>query len=73
MTNWYYATTTRNEDEIKQAVATYGPVGVSVDANYWVFYESGIFSDSRCSKTATNHAVTIVGYGTDPVSNMDYW
>jgi hypothetical protein len=37
-----------------------------------------VFSDSTCSNlklasTKTDHAVVLVGYGTDDVSGKDYW
>ena len=52
------------------ALATVGPVAVSVAAEEWSFYESGIFNGD-CGATI-NHAVTAVGYGTDEEGN-DYW
>jgi C1A family cysteine protease len=36
-------------------------------------YSSGVFSDPLCSQTVVNHAMAVVGYGTDPNSKMDYW
>eukprot|EP00420_Gonyaulax_spinifera_P036775 CAMPEP_0197884472 /NCGR_PEP_ID=MMETSP1439-20131203/10911_1 /TAXON_ID=66791 /ORGANISM="Gonyaulax spinifera, Strain CCMP409" /LENGTH=147 /DNA_ID=CAMNT_0043504205 /DNA_START=29 /DNA_END=470 /DNA_ORIENTATION=+ len=54
------------------AVATKGPVVISVDASPWGEYKSGIFTD--CSINATvNHAVLLVGYGRDEKYNLDYW
>lgn len=50
------------------------PVGIGVDAGQLPFqtYQSGILDSPNCYK-APNHAITIVGYGVDPVSNMEYW
>jgi len=47
---------------LMQAVAQKGPVGVSVGANGWTSYSSGIFD--ACEKDVViNHAVTLIGYG----------
>jgi len=45
------------------ALATTGPVAVSVAAEGWHFYESGIFN-GNCGYII-NHSVVAVGYGTD--------
>lgn len=73
VTTWAYATRTNNEVAMKAVVANYGPLAVSVDASGWEFYGGGVFSDSNCSPTSTNHAVVIVGYGTDKATQKDYW
>jgi hypothetical protein len=36
-------------------------------------YVSGVYSDPNCPNNKHNHAVAIVGWGTDPNSNKDYW
>jgi len=36
-------------------------------------YESGVYSDASCPKDIHNHAVAIVGWGTEAASGMDYW
>jgi len=54
------------------AVATRGPVAVSVGAGLWEFYGTGIWNS--CSKDSTiNHAVTLIGYGTDKDKKKKYW
>lgn len=51
------------------AVATKGPVVVSVDGGGWFGYGGGVFSG--CQKdTVVNHAVLAVGYGHE---GKDYW
>ena len=57
-------------NSLMTAIATVGPVAISVAADDWVFYESGVFN-GECGATI-NHAVTAVGYGTDEDGN-DYW
>lgn len=52
-----------------RAVVEHGPAVVSVDASQWTYYESGIFDG--CSKDSiVNHAVVLVGYGSEP---LKYW
>merc|ERR1719313_1105336 len=55
-----------NEYEpLLKAVALTGPVAVSVAADLWNSYGSGIFND--CGVDAVvDHAVTLIGYGSDP-------
>jgi cathepsin L len=63
-----------NEYEpLLKAVAFTGPVAVSVAADMWNSYGSGIFND--CEKDAVvDHAVTLIGYGSDPTKdNTKYW
>ncbi|XP_030749405.1 cathepsin L1-like [Sitophilus oryzae] len=60
-----------SEDKLKEAVGTAGPVAVGIDADYIQLYESGIFSDSDCNPKALDHAVLVVGYGTE--NGTDYW
>lgn len=61
---------TNDYASLMEAVATVGPVAISVDAS-WSGYESGVYSGS-CG-TTIDHAVQLVGYGTDEASGLDYW
>jgi len=62
-----------DEQELKEAVANEGPVGVSIYASSKLQrYRSGVFVDN-CPKHAHNHAVLVVGYGHDAESNLDFW
>mmetsp|Transcript_101270 Transcript_101270/g.179942 ORF Transcript_101270/g.179942 Transcript_101270/m.179942 type:complete len:385 (-) Transcript_101270:69-1223(-) len=54
---------------LAKAVAEQGPVAVSVAANNWFSYYSGVFDD--CDNIV-NHAVTMYGYGKTN-SNQKYW
>merc|ERR1712023_200555 len=49
-----------------------GPIAVSVDASAWHKYKGGVFDG--CSKLfpTLDHAVLLVGYGTDEKEG-DYW
>ena len=63
-----------DEDNLKRAIAAIGPIAVKlyVTENF-VAYSFGIFYDETCtSDHPTNHAVLLLGYGTDPLSG-DFW
>ncbi|KAG9510021.1 Cathepsin L-like protein [Fragariocoptes setiger] len=65
----------QHEDELalKKAVALHGPVSVGFAVTRGLSkYEKGVFHDEECEATEMNHAVLIVGYGTDP-NEGDYW
>ena len=53
------------------AVAEIGPIAVSVDASSWHAYDSGIFNGCNQTQPDINHAVTLVGYGTE--NGQGYW
>jgi len=69
MTGW--ETLPKNEYEpLLRALAEKGPVAVSVAADTWFSYESGIFDN--CNKDAVvDHAVTAVGYGQE--NGKTFW
>lgn len=66
------------ETHLKHAVATVGPISVGIDASHMDFqmYKSGIYYNSDCSSTTLDHAVLVVGYGTDTSKSEEpkpYW
>jgi len=68
-----YATLPANQqDPLLNAVAKYGPIAVSVDAAKWGHYETGVFDGCNQTNPTINHAVLLVGYGTD-AKEGDYW
>jgi hypothetical protein len=72
ISNWTFIDD--NEDSMKQWVGSKGPIVVSVDASRWSSYTGGIMSStSICPENdqTLNHAVDIVGYGTE--SGTPYW
>lgn len=64
-----------SEEKLKEAVATVGPVSVAIDASRTSFmlYRSGVYCDVKCSSVFLDHAVLVVGYGTDEKTKEDYW
>ena len=54
-------------------MASIGPIAVSIlVTKKFPKYKQGVFYDSTCNDK-TNHAVLVVGYGTDDLTNEDYW
>lgn len=72
--NQGYANVLVNDQQsLLEAVATIGPIAISVDATNWGSYEEGVFDGCDYNKNIDiNHAVVLVGYGTDPKYG-DYW
>lgn len=63
-----------NEEQLKIAVATQGPISVAIDAGHRSFqlYKEGVYYEKQCSSEQLDHGVLVVGYGTDP-DHGDYW
>jgi len=62
-----------DEHALKEAVATIGPISIAIDAGQDSFrlYSDGVYFDEKCSSITHNHAVLVVGYGTE--NGNDYW
>lgn len=63
------------EDDLKAAVATVGPISIGIDASddKLNFYSKGIYYNAKCKveEKDLDHAVLAVGYGTE--NAQDYW
>jgi len=61
-----------NYTDLMTAVATIGPIAVSVDASRWSSYAKGIYNGCDTEKDYDiDHAVQLVGYGSE--NGQDYW
>ena len=67
-----FQVTQGDENALKVASATYGPIAIAIDASHFTFqlYHSGIYDPWFCSSSNLDHAVGLIGYGTD---KKDYW
>lgn len=63
-----------DEEALKVAVATQGPISVAIDAGHQSFqmYKKGVYYEPECSPENLDHGVLVVGYGTDD-DGSDYW
>ncbi|KAL3076197.1 hypothetical protein niasHT_038334 [Heterodera trifolii] len=63
-----------DEEQLKIAVATIGPISVALDASNlsFQFYKTGVYYERWCSNRYLDHGVLLVGYGTDE-THGDYW
>ncbi|XP_066577467.1 cathepsin S [Amia ocellicauda] len=61
-----------DENALKEALATIGPISVVIDATrpQFLLYKSGVYDDPSCTHNL-NHAVLAVGYGT--LDGKDFW
>ena len=64
-----------DEDEIKEFLYQNGPLAIALNADLLQTYSSGILdaTASKCPTSGINHAVLLVGYGTDSTTGLDYW
>lgn len=59
----------KDEEALKTAIATVGPIAVSINASPQTFqlYSHGIYDDPQCTSKTVNHAMLAVGY------TPEYW
>jgi C1A family cysteine protease len=60
-----------DEDAIKTALLASGPITIGINASPMQRYSRGIDNPLFCAKASLDHAVLIVGYGTE--NGKDYW
>ena len=67
--------TPADENEVKELLYETGPLAIALNANLLQTYTGGIIDadKSKCSPYGLNHAVTLVGYGHDEETDLDYW
>lgn len=63
-----------DEEDLKKAVATVGPVSVAIDASHqsFQFYSEGVYYEPECDAQNLDHGVLVVGYGTSE-EGEDFW
>jgi len=75
VSNWFQVSSSaKDEAKIKQTVAQTGPVTIGINADHgFQTYKKGILNPKKCPGKASDldHAVLIVGYGTE--NGVDYW
>ncbi|XP_043241902.1 procathepsin L-like [Amphibalanus amphitrite] len=62
-----------DESELEDAVANVGPIAIRTDASHFSFqlYSGGVYNEPHCSSSRLDHAMLVVGYGTE--NGQDYW
>jgi len=63
-------------DAVMQHIAEVGPLAIGVDATNWSSYTGGVYDGCSFDENISiNHAVQLVGYGSDfgPLGVYDYW
>uniref|UniRef100_UPI00398EA4E2 procathepsin L-like isoform X1 n=2 Tax=Pristiophorus japonicus TaxID=55135 RepID=UPI00398EA4E2 len=68
-----YRKVVRRESKLANAVTKIGPIAVAIDAGQRTFqhYKRGVYYDKNCSSRRLNHAVLVVGFGSEGGKN--YW
>uniref|UniRef100_A0A8D8LVI0 Cathepsin K n=2 Tax=Cacopsylla melanoneura TaxID=428564 RepID=A0A8D8LVI0_9HEMI len=65
----------QDEHALKVALATVGPLAVSINASPHTFqlYSSGIYNDEGCSSDYVNHAMLLIGYTRNSWILKNWW
>lgn len=71
----YWDVRHENTTQLKGALNFVGPISISVGAGNteWFQYEGGIIDDYQACPPNLDHAVVLVGYGTDDKTKQEYW
>jgi len=70
ISNWRYATKSQDEAAMQNALASWGPLSICVDAEPWQDYSGGVMMASDCSNSL-DHCVQAVGY--DLTASTPFW
>jgi len=71
-TRGYETLPANDQDAIMKHLSEKGPLDVGIDGYKMRHFSRGIFSDCNYDNVVINHAVQLVGYGSDE-SHGDYW
>lgn len=66
-----YKDISKDEDEIAQAVMQYGVLAIGINAGPMQMYRGGIANPPNCDPRGLDHAVNIVGFGSE--NGQKYW
>lgn len=69
--NGYVQLPENNYTALMNAIATVGPVAVSVDASSWSPYSGGIYNGCNQANPDIDHAVVLMGYGEE--NGQKFW
>jgi len=73
ITQWKYATTSKDESTLQQNLVSWGPPSICVDAAYWQYYSGGVLTAWECAWiNQLDHCVQLVGYDQKD-SSKNYW
>lgn len=61
-----------DENLMKKGLFSNGPLAVAINAGKLFTYQNGVVDELHCDPTELDHAVFVVGYGTDD-KGVDYW
>jgi len=70
ISGYKYATRNKDENQMKEVVATVSPISICVDAEPWQSYSGGIMTARQCG-TSLDHCTQITGYDTS--ASTPYW
>ena len=77
MNDGFVALPANDYNALMNALVTVGPISILVATKLaWQFYHGGILDKPDDCGYVTDHAVTLVGYGTEKTGlfgHMDYW
>jgi len=65
-----YKAIPKNEQNIRDSLATISPFSICVDASHWSSYRGGVMRSTQCGRS-TDHCVQLVGY--DTTASVPYW
>ncbi|CAH1391942.1 unnamed protein product [Nezara viridula] len=62
-----------DDNALKAAVATVGPISIAVSAGnqHFMFYKGGVYNGDTCIPYYLDHGILLVGYGSE--DGEDYW